>query len=143
MNYPLCPLHTGVDVAGIDRAPTLGDFNMQRKLIAAAAVLSLVSAAAFATGTNSSSSSTSGGNTAAAVFGYGSFTATNAGIANGNASALAGQGFGVTGNATNATTGHINTSSAGGKGFGGSTATGTSGADAAANAWSKLGGGWR
>jgi hypothetical protein len=114
---------------------------MQRKLIAAA-ILSFVSAAAFATGTNSSSSSTSGGNTAAAVYGFGAFTATNAGIANGNASALAGQGFGVTGNATNATTGHINNSSVGGAGFGGSSAKGVSGADAAANAWSKLGGGW-
>ena|SRR5689334_9701384 len=116
---------------------------MQRKLIAAAAILSLASAAAFATGATSSSSSTSGGTTGAAVIGFGSFTATDAGIANGNASALAGSGFGVTGTATNATTGHINTSSVGGQGFGGSVAKGTSGADAAANAWSKLGGGWR
>ena len=115
---------------------------MQRKLIAAA-VLSFVSAAAFATGTSSSSSSTSGGNTSAAVYGYGAFTATDAGLANGHASSIAGSGLGVTGNATNATTSHFNSSTAGGIGHGTASATGGSGADAAAKAWSSLGGGWR
>jgi hypothetical protein len=56
---------------------------------------------------------------------------------------VSGNGFGVTGNGTNATTSHINTSNAGGFGHGTSSATGGSGADAAANAWSSLGRGWR
>ena len=100
---------------------------MKRNLIAAA-VLSFISVAAFATGTSSTSSSTSGGSTTAAVIGFGHFTATDAGAANGHASATAGSGYGVTGNTTNATTSHINTSQAGGFGFGGSTAGGLSGA---------------
>jgi hypothetical protein len=77
------------------------------------------------------------------VVGFGHFSATDAGAANGHATATAGSGYQSTGNTTNATTGHINTTSAGGVGFGGAKAGGTSGADAAANAWSKLGGGWR
>ncbi|WP_084534218.1 hypothetical protein [Paraburkholderia dilworthii] len=115
---------------------------MRLKLIAAA-LFSLCSVAAMAgTGTTSSSSSTSGGQTSAAVSGFGSFRATDYGTANGNAQAIAGSGFGVTGNATNASTGHTNTSTVGGYGHGGSSATGLSGADAAANAWSSLGRGW-
>jgi hypothetical protein len=109
----------------------------------AATLLSLCSVAAMAgTGTNSSSSSTSVAQTSAAVSGFGSFGATDYGMANGNAQALAGSGFGVTGNATNASTGHTNTSTVGGYGHGTSSAAGVSGADAAANAWSSLGRGW-
>jgi hypothetical protein len=115
---------------------------MKRALIVAA-VLSFASAAAMATNTTSASSSTSGGSTSASVSGYGHFTATDYGMANGNAQALAGGMYGVTGNTTDATTSHVNTSSAGGIGHGKSSAGGTSGADAAANAWSKLGAGWR
>jgi hypothetical protein len=115
---------------------------MKRTLIAAA-LLSFVSVGAFATGTNSSSSSTSGGTTSASVSGFGHFTATDYGTANGNAQSIAGGTYGVTGNYTNATTSHSNTSTVGGFGHGTSQAGGTSGADAAANAWSKLGGGWR
>lgn len=114
---------------------------MKRNLIAAA-VLSLVSAASFAMGTDSSSTATSGGSTAAAVFGFGHFVATDSGAANGNAYSVAGTGYGDTGTATNATTSHTNTSKVSGFGFGGATAGGISGADAAANAWSRLGTGW-
>ena len=115
---------------------------MKRTLIAAA-LLSFVSVAAMATTTNSSSSSTSGGLTVASVSGFGHFIVSNYGTANGNAQSIAGNAFGVTGNATNATTSHTNTSNVGGFGHGNAQAGGTSGADAAANAWSKLGGGWR
>ena len=90
---------------------------MKRTLIAAA-LLSFVSVAAMATTTNSSSSSTSGGSTSASVSGFGHFTATDYGTANGNAQSIAGGAFGVTGNVTNATTSHTNTSNAGGFGHG-------------------------
>ncbi len=116
---------------------------MKRTMIAAA-LFSLFSVAAVAgAGTTSSSTASSGGQTSASVSGFGSFKATDYGMSNAKAQAVAGNGFHVAGNGTNATTSHINTSSAGGVGHGTASAAGGSGADAAANAWSKLGGGWR
>lgn len=113
-----------------------------KRIVIAAALLSIVSAAAMATTTTSTSSSTSGGSTSASVSGFGRFTATDYGVSNGNAQALAG-GARLDGQSHErddepqqyvdgrrlrprhvASGRHV-------------------GADAAANAWSKLGGGWR
>ena len=81
---------------------------MKRTMIAAA-LFSLFSVAAVAgAGTTSSSTASSGGQTSASVSGFGSFKATDYGMSNANAQAVAGNGFHVTGNGTNATTSHIN-----------------------------------
>jgi hypothetical protein len=118
--------------------------QIMKTRVIAVALFSLISATAMAGSiTTSGSSSSSGGQTSASVSGFGSFRATDYGTANGNAQAIAGSGFNVTGNATNATTSHNNTSTAGGYGHGTSSSAGIAGADAAARAWSSLGRGWR